>query len=82
MRIVKKDIHKQYERKAVSSATYRANDRSPASLWQFNICNQNILSYRKSKNESFFLYLVFECRWALRTTLTSDVSNFACQRSP
>ena len=32
MRIVKKDIHKQSERKDMSGATYRANDNSPASL--------------------------------------------------
>ena len=54
MRIVKKDIHKQSERKDMSGATDRANDNSHASLWQFNICKKNILSYQKVKNESFF----------------------------
>ena len=32
MRIVKKDIHKQFERRDMSGATDRANDNSPASL--------------------------------------------------
>ena len=41
----------------MSGATDRANNNSPASLRQFNICNQNILSYVKLKKKSFFYIL-------------------------
>ena len=57
MRIAKKYIHKQFERKDMSGATDRANENSPVSLWQFNICKQNILSYRNSQNE--LVYNIF-----------------------